>query len=159
MKTRILALAAAVLALAACEQSLTVSEQALQGTWRADEHFHDPGTGPQDAWAELTFGPGSRYQADYYSYGGYGRAADVLTYHYRAEGEYRLRGDSLDVRLFRELSQDVQFPETNFVHTLDGDWQRNGTVAVDGDRLTRRYLTAPADAPELTIATYTRVQD
>lgn len=160
MKRSIRILAAAVVALAACDRAITASEQQLQGTWRADEHDSDTGGGgPKDAYSQLTFGPGGAYVAEYFSYGGYGRAAGVPTAYYRSDGEYRLVGDSLQVRIFRETSTDVQFAGSNFTRTVDGGWAGSGTVEIDGDHLVHRYITCPADAPEPTVATYTRLKD
>ncbi|HEX8904714.1 MAG TPA: hypothetical protein VF771_07735 [Longimicrobiaceae bacterium] len=159
MKTSIRILAAAVVALAACDRAITADEQQLVGTWRGDQHYSNAaGGGPTDAYPQLTFGRGGEYVAEYFSYGGYGRPANVLTSYNRQQGEYRLQGNVLQVRILLERSQDAVYSEANYIREGDGKWLDAGTVEISGDRLVHHYLTAPLDVPEPTTTTYTRVQ-
>ncbi|MFL5382009.1 MAG: hypothetical protein ACJ8GN_05805 [Longimicrobiaceae bacterium] len=161
MKTRLLFAAAAILALASCDRAITAEERVLQGTWRADKHFVDlsgSDSNPKDTDNQLTFGPGGAFASEYFAYGSYGRPVTELTTYFRSDGEYRLKGNSLKVRVVRITSQDVQFAEHNVVQWVDREWLLLGTVEVNGDRLTIHLPRGEMDVQEM-VVTYTRVQD
>ena len=158
MKPRIRFLAAAVLVLTACERTVTSAERPLVGTWRADEHVTDGGTGgATDAYAQLTFSASGAYRAEYFMYGGYGRPAGELTSYFRVDGAYRVNGTTLELKELRETVTDAVYPDQNHTKALSGRWSEAGTVEVSGDHLVRRYYTSPADAPELAVMSFTRV--
>ena len=156
-RLRLLAAAAALLALSACERTITAGERSLVGTWRADEHYSDPGDGPKDQYAQLTFSAGGAYRYEYFMFGGYGRPASELTSYFRTDGAYRVNGTTLELKEIRETVTDAVYPGQNHTRALSGRWAEAGTVEVGGDHLVRRYYTYPADAPELAVVAFTRV--
>ena len=153
-------LTAAVIALAACDHSpTTTGDPRLQGTWRSDEHSSPIAGGPKDSYGQLTFGADGSYRQEYLNFGGYGRAVSELTSFTRVDGQYRLVGDELEIRVLRETVWDVQFPESNESHIVAGTWQGAGSVEISGDRLIHHYLSYALDAPVPTVQTYTRVNE
>jgi len=132
------------LALAACEDA-TGSEPPIVGGWALQQ------TGPTRPWlAEELF-----FAAD----GGFVRQASFESdriYHFRLEGEYRVRGGRLELRLVRQVSWNEDAGPAE-VSELPGTWEDAGTVQLLGDLMVRTYVTFPADAPEETRAAYRRI--
>jgi hypothetical protein len=153
-RIRILAAAAAIVTLAACERTVTADERPLVGTWRADVHDTQ---GAQDQYAQLTFSEGGAYRYEYFMYGGYGHPASELTSYFRTDGAYRVNGTTLELKEIRQTTTDAVFPEQNRTTALSGRWAEAGTIEINGDHMVRRYYTYPADAPELTVMSFTRV--
>jgi hypothetical protein len=134
------------LALAACGDA-TGPEQRIVGGWarmleqsRTAEH--------------LFFGTAGDFRQEI------GLTSDVLgpddeTYWFEAEGEYRVRGERLELRVTRESEWRVGSPPR--VTELPGTWEDAGTAVVFIDRLVRTYYNSPPDAAVQTRATYQRI--
>jgi len=133
------------LALAACGDA-TGSDHGIVGGWgRALEGSRQV--------ERLFFGAAGDFRQEI------GLTSDVLAadeaYWFQAEGEYRVRGGRLELRVTRQIEWTVGSPPR--VTERSGTWEDAGDVLVLADVLVRTYDTFPADAPVSTRATYQRI--
>lgn len=102
----------------------------------------------------MKFGADGSFRSEVLWIGFYELPADEVTGYWRAQGRYRMEGDRLLLAITRsEMWQKYAVGPNPSVDTSVPRWSDRGTLAVDGDRLTHTYVSAPADRPE----TYTEV--
>lgn len=105
----------------------------------------------------MKFGEDGAFRSEVLWIGFYALPADEVTGYMRSEGRYRVEGDRLMVAITRsETWQKYAVGPNPSVATPAPAWGDHGRVAVDGDRLTRTYVSAPADAPQTFTAVYHR---
>lgn len=150
------ALLALPLALSACESALAVGDgigdERLAGTWVREREPAPPG----EIREQVVYGADGTYVRDVRYYGYNAQSANELSGFYKAEGQYRLNGDRLEMRLVRETHWDALTGGEPTVDRHFGGWVDAGTVRIEGDTLIRTYTTYPADAPVETIVRYHR---
>jgi hypothetical protein len=105
----------------------------------------------------MKFGADGSYSSELLWIGFYGLPAGEVTGYVRMQGQYRLEGDRLMLRITRaEQWQKYAVGENPSVSTPRPVWGENGTLAVEGDQLIHTYVSAPADAPETFTEVYRR---
>jgi hypothetical protein len=105
----------------------------------------------------MKFGADGSYSSELLWIGFYGLPADEVTGYLRMQGQYRLEGDRLMLRITRAKQWQKYAAGPNpSVGTPEPAWWENGTLAVEGDRLIHTYVSAPADAPETFTEVYRR---
>lgn len=105
----------------------------------------------------MKFGGDGSYSSELLWIGFYGLPADEVTGYLRTEGEYRMEGDRLMLRITRsEQWQKYAVGPNPSVSTPTPAWSPWGTLDVDGDRLIHTYVSAPADAEETFTEVYRR---
>ncbi|HEX6368113.1 MAG TPA: hypothetical protein VF006_04210 [Longimicrobium sp.] len=102
----------------------------------------------------MKFGADGSYSSELLWIGFYDLPADEVTGYLRTQGQYRMEGDRLMLRVTRaEEWQKYAVGPNPSVSTPAPGWGERGTLRRDGDRLIHTYVSAPADAPQ----TYTEV--
>lgn len=146
---RLISLLVLPLALAACGDA-TGSEHPFSAAWVRMEE-----TGPIAAESReyLHFGADGRFTREI---GGGGFTRDLSRF-YREEGEYRVRGDRLELSITLVTEWNVAEGGPPRVTTLAGEWYDAGTVHVVGNLMVRRYFSEPPDARAEIRATYRRL--
>lgn len=158
---RLLALlAATLLASAACSGvddvlSSVIPEGSVnvEGEWL----LAYPGNEGAHTETRLTFGADGSYSMELLWIGFYGLPADEVTGYQRTQGQYRMEGDRLMLRITRsEHWQKYAVGPNPSVATPAPAWGENGTLRRDGDRLIHTYVSAPADAEQTFTEVYRR---
>jgi hypothetical protein len=105
----------------------------------------------------MKFGGDGSYESEVLWIGFYGLPADEVTGYWRTEGEYRMEGNLLMLRITRsEEWQKYAVGPNPSVSTPKSVWSDRGTLDVDGDRLIHTYVSAPFDAPQTFTEVYRR---
>lgn len=147
---------ALLLLLAACESRSLVAPEEMRGSWRI---VYPAGDGARtEQWIHL--GSDGSFRSEMLWYGYHGHPSATRTGQSISEGEHRVDGDRLEVRIRRTEQWQMYAvgPNPAIEVRSDPEWTDHGTVRVRGDQLFHTTTSAPADAPITATETYQRVR-
>ena len=153
---KILSALSLLLLVAACESRSLVAPEGMRGSWRIVYPADDGARTEQ--WIHL--GADGSFRGEILWYGYYGHPPATRTGYSTSEGEHRLDGDRLEVRVRRTEQWQMYAvgPNPAIEVRKDPEWTDYGTVRVRGDQLFHTTTSAPADAPITATETYQRVR-
>ena len=113
---------------------------------------------PADAGARMehriSFGDDGTYAFETLYFGFHGRPADEVTSYLRGRGRFRLDDDVLMLQVAR--TEEWSWRMDPVVYWGERTWNQQGTVHVEGDRLTHTFVSMALDSPQTVTMVYQR---
>ena len=146
------------LVFAACEPTTRPPDSPLSGRWATSLDALKP----QGSYRTFLTFEGTAFVSEVRNYGLYaGQQPTDLSAYSRLEGTFLVEGDSLQLLATHLVTWDPTFgpnpPERVDIVTPQGVRAGRTHFSIEGDRLTLRYFSYPADAPVPTSRTYWRL--